>query len=183
MAGIINPGGLEQVEINYGKEIEKVAEEFELSAAYLKALCMLESSGRKYIKPRFEEHIYLKLKALKNQEITQFENVTPHMIRDSGDEALRNMAKSWGPFQLMGYKCLYLQIQIADLRGKNAVYWAAKWINETYGDLVRAGEYKHAFHIHNTGKKFPNNGIPFTFHPDYVTNGLKYMEHFKNVNP
>lgn len=174
----LNPGGLEQVLINYGESIDKAAAEFNLNPAYLKALCMLECSGRKVVKPRFESHIYQRLKQVKNGSLDKYEHVTPLMLADASDAALQNLASSWGPFQLMGYKCLLLSIKIADIRGENAVYWGVKWINETYGNAIRKGNFKDAFHLHNTGKPYPLFGKPKTYHPDYVENGLKYMDYF-----
>jgi len=178
-----NPGGLEEVEQNYGEQIELAAKNFNLSPHYLKALCMLECSGRKYIKPRFEPHIFEKLKLVKSGELKKFEHVTQKMLFDASDEALKNLASSWGPFQLMGYKCLLLDIKIADIRSDEAVYWGVKWIDETYGNFVRKEKYKDAFHMHNTGKTFPKSGISKTHDPEYVKNGLKYMEYFKKKTP
>ena len=61
------------------------------------------------------------------------------------------------------------------------MYYAVKWINITYGDYVRKGDYKHAFHIHNAGKEYPSDGKPLTYDPDYVKNGLKYEKYFRKV--
>jgi hypothetical protein len=175
-----NPGGPEEVLKNYGDDIMLMADSFDISPYYLKALCMLECSGRKYIKPRFESHVFEKLKQVKYGQLDKFEHVEQHMLTDASDEALKNLASSWGPFQLMGYKCLLLDIKIADIRGDNAIYWGIKWIDLTYGDLLRKGKYKDSFHIHNTGKPYPKSGKSRTHNPEYVTNGLKWMEFFKN---
>jgi len=174
----VNPGGKEAVILHYGDSINKAAITFNLSAPYLKALCMLECSGRKIVPPRFEAHVYKKLKQVKEGKLSQYEHVTPAMLYDATDDALKNLASSWGPFQLMGYKCLLLNIKIADIRGEHAIYWGAKWINETYGNKIRQGKYKDAFHLHNTGKPYPKMGKPRTYHPDYVPNGLAFMEYY-----
>jgi hypothetical protein len=176
----MNPGGLDKVILHYGDSIEMAATLFNLPAEYLKALCMLECSGRRIIKPRYEKHIYERLKKVQSRKIGQYEHVTPEMIVDATDEALKNLASSWGPFQLLGFKCLLLDIRIADIRGERSVYWGAKWINETYGNVLRSGQYKDAFHIHNTGRRFPRNGVSKTYDPNYVENGLKYMDFFSS---
>ena len=103
----------------------------------------------------------------------------PSDLRDATDGALKNMASSWGPFQIMGYKCIWLDIQLQDLRGEEALYWAVKWIDKTYGDYIRRGQYKDAFHIHNTGRPYPESGPPKTYDPKYVPNGLMYMKYFE----
>jgi len=73
-----------------------------------------------------------------------------------------------------------LGIPLAKLTGKNYLYWAIKWINRNYGNFIRNNEFKNAFHIHNAGKKYPDNGKPETFDPKYVSKGLEYMDYFKN---
>jgi hypothetical protein len=124
---------------------------------------------------------------VKSGKLDRFENIKPPDLRDATDDALRNMAHSWGPFQIMGYKCIWLDIQLQDLRGDQGLYWAVKWIDMTYGDYIRKGKYKDAFHIHNTGRPYPETGPPKTYDSKYVPNGLMYMKHFaelrKQKNP
>jgi len=82
----------------------------------------------------------------------------------------------------MGYKSIELKISLQSLIGKNNLYWAIKWIETDYGNYIRNGDYKNAFHIHNAGKKYPDNGKPTTFDPKYVEKGLEYMKYFKNFS-
>jgi hypothetical protein len=175
------PEAVLRTEANYGAEIDKLAYQFDLSPEFLKALIILECSGLKKIKPRFERHIYKRLVNVKAGKLDKFENIRPSDLRDATDDALRNMAHSWGPFQIMGYKCIWLDIQLGDLRGDQALYWAVKWIDLTYGDYVRKGQYKDAFHIHNTGRPYPDSGPPKTYDSKYVPNGLMYMKHFAQL--
>jgi hypothetical protein len=170
--------GTTQVIKNYGADIDSVATTFNISASYLKALCMLECGGRKIFQHRFEPHVYRKLKKVKFGDLSNYEHVLPEMLSDANDEALKNLASSWGPFQLMGYKCLLLDIKVRDIRGKDAVYYGVKWIDMTYGKYLKEGRYKDAFHIHNTGQSFPSNGVSRTYDPDYCARGLKYMNYF-----
>ncbi len=173
-----NKGGLEMVEENYGKDIEKAANEFNLSPEYLKALCMLECDGKQYIAPRFEKHVFKRLKKVRDGELTNYENVTQEMLTDASDDALKNLASSWGPFQLMGYKCLLLDIKVKDIRGDEAIYYGAKWIDMTYGDFIRKNRFSDAFHHHNAGHALPKSGKARTHDPNYVKNGLKHMKYF-----
>jgi len=170
---------LENTQLHYGREVDSLCDKMNLPKSYIKALIMLECSGRKPATTRFEEHVYEKLKQVKKGQLQQFENITSTMLRHTSDESLRNMATSWGPFQIMGYKCIQLKIKLHNLAGNNAVYWGMKWINDDYGDLLRQARYKDAFHFHNTGKEYPLNGIPITYDPSYVSHGLKYMTYFK----
>jgi hypothetical protein len=170
-----------KVEKNYGDEIEQYAVDFNLPPEYLKALAVLECSGEKNIKPRFEESVYKKLKKVKKNQLKKYEDITPEILKNTPDSILSDMSRSWGPFQLMGYKCVKIGIDISELK-KNSVKWGIYWIDETYGDLLRAHKYKDAFHLHNSGKMYPADGNPLTFDPNYVENGLKYLKKFHRAD-
>lgn len=172
--------GLEMVTKNYGKAIDSCAGIFKISPAYLKALCMLECGGRKVFDQRFEPHVYEKLKMVKFRQLENYEHVTPEMLTDANDDALKNLASSWGPFQLMGYKCLLLDIKVKDIRGDNSVYFGTKWIDMTYGQYLRRMKFRDAFHIHNTGIPYPAIGKARTYDAEYCPRGLKYMDYFKS---
>ena len=81
----------------------------------------------------------------------------------------------------MGYKCILLGVQIRDIRGQDAIRSGVDWINQTYGDRLRKGQYRDAFHLHNTGKPYPKEGPPSTYHPDYVERGLRFMEEYADA--
>ena len=164
---------------NYSHDIKILAQKFNLPPEYLMAVIMLECSGRKDVPARFEPGVYTKLLEVKERRRASLESITYKDLADATDEALRNLASSWGPFQLMGYKCLHLGIKIKDLRGNNSLYFGVKWIDATYGDYVRKGKYADAFHIHNTGRPVPKNGKYLTYDAKYVPNGLQYMKYFQ----
>lgn len=169
---------LKMTTYNYGDEVKKYADECGLPREYFLALIVLECSGRKPSGERFEPHVYTKLKRLRSGEISRFENLRTRHVKNSSDAALRNLATSWGPFQLMGYKCISMGVNIADIRGANAVDHGVRWINENYGGKLKERSFKDAFHMHNTGQKFPVFGKPFTHDPLYVTKGMRYMDYF-----
>lgn len=158
---------------NYGKKIEIYAKEFGLPAEYLKALVILECSGKRDFTPRFEKKVFERLKQVRSGERESYDNILQSDIHDATDAALRNLATSWGPFQIMGYKCIHLGLKLEDLRGENAVYWGIKWINLEYGDYLRQNQFEESFRIHNTGKKDGR-----TYDPDYVPNGLRHIKKF-----
>jgi len=128
---------------------------------------------------RFEKHIYKRLQEVQKGIRLKYEHVTPELLKDANDEALQNLATSWGPFQIMGYKCIEMNIKIEDLRGPDAVYWGIQWIEKSYGQLLRKQDFKNAFHVHNTGKLYPSNNKPLTHNPQYVAKGLHYLELFQ----
>ena len=172
---IIQQSICERTEKNYGVTIDNLATEFNLPSEYLKALIILECSGKRNVPSRFEKTVFNRLKMLRDGKRNRYERITQKDISDASNSALKNLASSWGPFQLMGYKCLQLDIKVQDVRGEQSLYWGIKWINEEYGDLIREEKYEEAFRIHNTGTP---NGI--THDPNYVKNGLKYIDYFKN---
>lgn len=173
--------GPEFVIDNYADDILDASKKHKIPAEYLAALCMLESGGREVVPSRFEKHVYMQLKMVKLGTRQNYEHVEKSHLKDAGDEALTNLASSWGPFQLMGYKCLLFDINVKDLRGEESIDWGAKWIREAYGKSIDAKDFRSAFHIHNTGQPWPRSGIPRTHDPMYVAHGLKYMEMFKEM--
>jgi|TARA_B100001093_G_scaffold364665_1_gene349473 hypothetical protein len=174
--------GLQATEKNYGAEVQKWSEHYDLPVPYLMALIQLESGGRKPAGKRFEVHVFDRLQDVQNGSLEHYENITQEHLTEANDDALRNLATSWGPFQLMGYKCILLERQIRDIRGQDAVQAGIEWIDITYGNVLRKGKYQDAFHLHNTGKPFPKSGPPLTFHPDYVEKGLRLMDAHETPN-
>jgi len=171
--------GKQAVLDNYGSEFKKLGKQFDIAPEYLAALCMLETGGRKPAGSRYEKHVYARLRLVKMGLKKRYEHVVHSDIKNAEDEALQNLSTSWGPFQLMGYKCLLYGINVKDLRNENGTYWGVKWINEAYGRLLKKGDYKNAFHYHNTGRMMPANGISKTHDPEYVKNGLELMAYFR----
>ena len=147
-------------EANYAREVRRAADKYDLDYGYLMSLLMLECGGRKPSGARFEPHVFKRLKQVRDGKRSQYEHVTPGHLADASDEALKNLATSWGPFQLMGYKCILLDVKIQDIRGPEGIDHGANWINRTYGDVVRRGRFRDCFHMHNAGTPYPATGLP-----------------------
>lgn len=174
-------GGKQYTIINYKKDVDFYAKKYNLPASYLLALITLESSGKKKIKPRFEKHVYTQLKALRDGKIKRFEDLTAKDLKGLSNKDLKKLAKSYGPFQIMGYKTIKMNIKVEDLEGDSAIKYGVEWINKEYGDILRAGNFKDAFHMHNTGHAFPADGKSKTHNPRYVEQGLEYMRYFSQL--
>jgi len=173
------PAVVTKTEKNYGKKVDELAKKFDLPANYLKALICLECSGRTKFSPRFEKRIYTSLKEVREGVYDHFGSISRATIKDASDDALKNLASSWGQFQLMGYQCIALGINVKDIRGDKSLYWGVYWINKRYGNYLRKKKYKDAFHIHNTGQPMPHFGKPYTYDPNYIPKGMKYMSYFE----
>ncbi len=171
-------------EQNYSEEIAAVAADLDLPYAYLMALIVLECSGNKPAGHRFEKHIKKSLTQLREGALTKFEDLRTRDLGDASDDALTNLATSWGPFQLMGYKALGLGASINELRNEeSASRLGALWIKKEYGHFLKKKKWKDAFHYHNTGNRYPLSGGPRTHNPYYVSNGLRYMKYFEANGP
>ncbi|MBX7051851.1 MAG: hypothetical protein K1X54_07435 [Flavobacteriales bacterium] len=175
---------LQWCEKNYSEEMAEIAQEFDLPYEYLMALAVLECSGEKPAGNRFEKHIFNQLKKVRDGKQRKLENIKQKDLEQLDDEGLKNLATSWGPFQLMGYKVIPMGVNVADIRSEEqAAYLGAKWIKEEYGHFLRKKKWKDAFHYHNTGQRFPLSGRSKTHDPYYVSDGIKYMKYFEQHKP
>ena len=176
---LIPTGKLQLAEYNYSTEVREIAQKLNLPYEYLMALIVLETSGTKPAGSRFEKHVFRKLQHLQQGKRERFEDLRQEDLADASEDALRNLATSWGPFQLMGYKCLGLGVNISDIRDEGSLELGARWIKKEYGHLLKKKRYRDAFHYHNAGSVFPLSGIATTHDPNYVNRGLVYMDYFK----
>jgi hypothetical protein len=172
---------LEWCESNYKEEMRSLSQKYELPYAYLMALTVLECSGNKPAGQRFEKHIFKRLQKIKAGKNIRFEGIQSHHLAELDDDGLTNLATSWGPFQLMGYKAIQLDVMVTDLRDEEvAAETGVAWIKKEYGHFLHKKKFKDAFHYHNTGDRFPLSGRPKTHDPYYVSNGLKFMKYFES---
>ena len=164
---------------NYGESVWAVAEEEGVPYAYLMALIVLECSGELPCGSRTEDHVYKRLKQVKQGSKSSYQHVHQHHLKRLSDQGLKNLATSWGPFQLMGYQSIELNSTVSDIRSvEHGVELGVRWINKNYGGDLKAGRFKDAFHKHNTGQPYPADGKPKTHDPKYVERGLHFMEVF-----
>ena len=172
---------------NYQEDVALWAEDYDLPAEYLMSLIILECGGQKPCGKRFEPKRYRQLKNLRDGKRRKFEYLRRHDLEGLSDAEIRELATSWGPFQIMGYHSIGLSksgetVTVDDLTGPRAVEIGVRWVDENYGTILRHQRYKDAFHMHNTGRVYPKVGKPKTHDPDYVPNGLSHIAYFK-ANP
>ncbi len=166
---------------NNSSIIIKECKRLKLPSSYFLALSVLESSGKKKPKKRFESKVFNHLKGVRDGRYKSFGSIKMKQLNGLSDAALRNLATSWGPFQLMGYQAYELGVYVADIRGKEAVKYGIEWCNSRYGKYLRKKDYKNSFHIHNTGQPLPKSGVPFTHDPKYIPRGLTYISFFQEI--
>jgi len=166
---------------NYADKVVLAADKHGAPAEYCLALIALECSGRKIVPHRFEPHVYKKLDMVARGKLKKMENVTHAQLDGLSESGMKELSSSWGPFQIMGYKCFDIQVNVSDLRSDKSIDMGVKWIDQSYGHVLAKQDFKSAFHIHNTGSPYPKFGPPKTYHHDYVPRGLKYMEEFRKM--
>jgi hypothetical protein len=172
---------LQWCEQNYKEEMLEISAKLDLPYEYLMALTVLECSGEKPAGHRFEKHVFAQLKKVRDGKQRKLENIYSKDLQGLDDDGLTNLATSWGPFQLMGYKVIPMGLNIVDIRDEeDAAFYAAKWIKGEYGHFLKKKKWKDAFHYHNTGKRFPLSGRSRTHDPYYVSDGLRYMKYFES---
>jgi hypothetical protein len=172
---------LEWCERNYKEEMKALSAKYDVPYAYLMALTVLECSGNKPAGNRFEKHIMRRLEKIQSGNSMRFEGIKTEHLKELNEEGLKNLATSWGPFQLMGYKVFHLDAVVNDLRDEeSAAEIGVQWIKKEYGHFLSKGRFKDAFHYHNTGDRFPLSGRPKTHDPYYCSNGLKFMKYFES---
>ena len=151
---------LQWAEKNYKKEMLSLSKKYDVPYAYLMALVVLECGGEKPAGHRYEPGILKKLENVKGGRIDRLENIYAKHLANCDDGCLENLATSWGPFQLMGYKAIPLGVLVDELRHEdNAAEIGVKWIAEEYGHFLKKKKFKDAFHYHNTGQRFPLSGL------------------------
>ncbi|MBI1306071.1 MAG: hypothetical protein GC181_05595 [Bacteroidetes bacterium] len=171
---------VERTFVNYSENAVTTGKKYNVPPEYLLALIALESSGRKMVPKRFEPSVYDKLDLVSRSKLARMENVDYAKIKGMTSKELYDLSCSWGPFQIMGYKCFELNVPVDVLKGKRNFDLSVKWIAQEYGNQLRSGNFKDAFHIHNTGRSYPKFGPPRTYHLNYVPTGLKFMEEFSS---
>ncbi len=173
------PDAVDKLRANYEAEIEQICQEKALPSAYFKALVILESSAEKPAAQRFESHVFDKLQEVQAGKRARYGKFTTQQMQLLSENTIRKLATSWGPLQLMGYHCIPMGISFDQLTGPEALSHAIDWVDRTYGQYLRAGDYENAFHIHNTGRPIPVTGETQTYDPDYIVKGMEYIAYFE----
>lgn len=163
---------------NYGQQMKILAKEYDVSWTYLMALTVLECSGRNPCAHRFEGHVFDSLKEVQDQEKESYSNIFFTDLKGVDNAEIGHLATSWGPFQIMGYHSVHMETEVDNFHNELALETGVEWIDSTYGWRLRNESYEDAFHMHNTGIPFPSKGPATTHDPEYVYNGLWYMEYF-----
>ena len=142
-------------------------------------LSVLECEGETTCPNTFDETVFMELQKVRDGTRKQYKQIQQHHVVAASDDSLHDLATSWGPFQIKGYRVVPYGIPLSQLRSKNKLEYAVSWIEKSYGNRLRKQEYQDALHIHAQGTTFPKNGVPQTQDPEYIFKGLEHIEWFK----
>lgn len=170
---------LAKLRANYAEEIEEICAERNLPAEYFKALAILECSAEKPAQSRYESKVFDRLREVQTGKKPAYGNLKASQLKSLTEEQVRDMATSWGVFQLMGYHAYDIGIAPKDLQGSDGLRQSILWIERSYGQYLRKNDFANALHIHNTGKPVPITGEYETYAPNYIPRGLEYIKLFQ----
>jgi ketosteroid isomerase-like protein len=128
---------------------------------------------------RFEKGVYHHLISVRDGLLHSYDNITRKDLAGMSDDAIRNLATSWGCTQIMGWHLIHnLKGTIEDLRDINQHFrYTVQLLKLVGGRYMRDGDLASVLHIWNTGHA---NGK--TYHEDYVTNALKVAKFYEAIN-
>lgn len=164
---------------NYGESFKTLSRKHKLPWGFLMALNIVECQGQKPCPSSYDNAVYQELKKVRSKEQLSFQDIQHHHVGGATDEALKELATAWGPFQIMGYRLVNQGITVSQIQSKEGTDFSVAWLNKVYGNRLRKHEFQDVFHLHGHGTPFPKDGKPKTDDPEYVFSGLDHIEWFK----
>lgn len=144
--------------------------------------CAFDSKRQRFAEsvPRFEPHVYAALVSLRDRGYyvtrqgarkARYGRVLQADLANAPDAAVRALASSWGPGQIMGYNAIDFGCTVADLRDpdKSLGYIVRMLIRDAAPYIARS-QWEAVFRIWNTGSPTGK-----TYSPTYVPQGLAVM--------
>jgi len=170
-----NPKGLAvKIQQRLGAEITRACTGTLVPDEFLAGLIGIENARLDPNASRFEAGTYLNLKKLRNPIIfwrKSWNGITQADLKGASDEALINLATSFGYTQIMGWWSIHLKCTVADIRDpQKHLGIAVRLLHRVAGRQLKDQTFGPVFRIWNTGQ--PNGK---TYDPDYVANGVAVM--------
>lgn len=163
-----------QIHDRFGQRIADVCVGSYVPADFLGGFCGVEAgvddTGQiDETATRFEPGVFHHLQLVRNGMAHVWSKITTADLAGMSDDALRNLATSYGLTQIMGWHMIHdLQGSIADLRDPDKhLAYAVQLLTIDGGAYLRRGDLSAVLHIWNSGTPTGR-----TYDPDYVTNAL-----------
>jgi hypothetical protein len=174
-----NPKGLAvKIRAQLGAAIAAACAKSLVPEAFLAGLISVENSRLDPHASRFEKAVFENLKKLRNPLVfwrRSWNSITQGDLRGASDEALVNLATSFGWTQIMGWWSIPLRCTVADIRDpEKHLIVAVNLLHRTAARQLRAAQFGDVLRIWNTGR--PDGK---TFDPGYPTNALRVMNAYE----
>lgn len=167
-----------QIQAKLGALIAAVCLNTIVHQSFLAGLISVENAKLDASASRFEAHVFKRLKAVRNSLIfwrRSYNGITQAQLAGMSDDALKNLATSWGYTQIMGYHIINNLRKadgsaptIAELRDHHLhLSFAVQLLEKVAMRYMAAGNWPAVLRIWNSGS--PNGK---THDPNYVDNAL-----------
>jgi hypothetical protein len=176
-----------KIKHSLGAEIARVCGGTMVPESFLAALISVENDRLNQHAFRFDRDVKDKLKRLQNPLVfwrREWNGITQADLKGASDDALTNLATSFGYTQIMGWwaipltKQLRESITVADIRDPLQHLWiAVRLLNLTANRYLKLHEYGAVLRIWNTGSPF---GRPHD--PEYVAHALAVDQEYRKLS-
>lgn len=172
-----------QIHDRFGPEIEDACAGSSVPEDFLGGFCGVEAgvdhAGHiSETATRFEPGVFHHLQLVRDGLAKSWSHITTADLAGSTDDALRNLATSYGLTQIMGWHMIHdLAGTIADLRDpEKHLHYAVELLNLTAGRYLRAKDFESVLRIWNSGTPTGR-----TYDPDYVHNALAVKAEYSKL--
>ena len=163
---------------NHGQRLKTLTMEYEISWPFVMAMYVMECDGQKECPPIYHEHIFQELKKVQSREKTEYQGIYVHHVIAANDEALRDLATSWGPFQIKGYQVVSIGIPLSQLRTHKQLDSSVIWLSHLYGD-VHIEDCPQVFKKHAVTQI--HRGSTKITPQKYISQACKHMDWFAKI--
>ncbi len=169
-----------------GGEIGRACAGTLVRSSFLAGLISVENSQLNPQAFRFEKAVFEKLKRLRNPLVfwrKEWSGITQADIQGASDDALANLATSFGYTQIMGWWSIRLTtllgrpVSISDIRDpKQHLGIAVRLLDLTAHRYLKTLSYANVLRIWNTGSPTGR-----THDPEYVANALAVDQEYRRL--
>lgn len=160
-----------KIQARLGGQIRQACFRTLVPESFLAGLVSVENAQLDPHAVRFEKHIFENLKKLRNPLVfwrRSWNGITPADLKGASDEALINLATSFGYTQIMGWWAIPLKCSVGEIRDpQKHLAIAVRLLQLTAAVDLKRHAYGNVLRIWNTGRADGR-----THDPRYVDNAL-----------
>jgi len=172
---------------HFGGLITKACKLSSVPPEFLAALIANESNGDPDAS-RFEKHVFKKLVEVREGTRKNYSTIHREHLVSLNDDALRLLATSYGPTQIMGYNAVLRHVDPLELnKPETAIHLTLQMLAECARNcgLDVQADFEEMLRWWNTGSPYDDpktervEGV--THDPNYVPNALRRMKVYKTL--